>query len=228
MTPSTRVALIADDDEFFRVALSTILTGKLAFADVVQTASLDAAVEELSARTDISLALFDLSMPGMQSPASLRAVRDCFPDLRVAMVSASSNRLDVLSALNAGVHGYVPKGLGVAELAQALQLIVDGVIYVPPSIAILPAIADDGTDVVDPAQGVQVVSSKSTLDTLTPRQRGVLELLVHGQSNKSIARGLNLGEGTVKIHMAALFRGLGVKTRTEAAVVGGRLLLPAS
>ena len=132
MKAQKKIALIADDDEFFRMALATILTSKLKFAEVVQAASLDEAVEKLSARPDISLSLFDLAMPGMESPANLRAVRDCFETLRVAVVSSSKNRQDILSALEAGVHGYVPKGLGVADLAHALQLIVDGVIYVPP------------------------------------------------------------------------------------------------
>jgi DNA-binding NarL/FixJ family response regulator len=221
MKAQKKIALIADDDEFFRMALATILTSKLKFAEVVQAASLDEAVEKLSARPDISLSLFDLAMPGMESPANLRAVRDCFETLRVAVVSSSKNRQDILSALEAGVHGYVPKGLGVADLAHALQLILDGVIYVPPSIADLPAQEA-------PAATREAPAPKAALTTLTPRQRGVLELLVQGKSNKAIARDLDLGEGTVKVHMAALFRSLGVRTRTAAAVAGGRLLQPES
>jgi DNA-binding NarL/FixJ family response regulator len=223
MKAQKKIALIADDDEFFRMALATILTSKLKFAEVVQAASLDEGVEKLSARNDISLALFDLAMPGMESPANLRAVRDCFETLRVAVVSSSKNRQDILSALEAGVHGYVPKGLGVADLAHALQLIVDGVIYVPPSIADLPA-----QETPVPSREAAPPTPKSALATLTPRQRGVLALLVQGKSNKAIARDLDLGEGTVKVHMAALFRSLGVRTRTAAAVAGGRLLQPDS
>lgn len=224
MKSRKQIALIADDDEFFRMALAAILTGKLKFAEVVQAASLDEAVEKLSARSDISLALFDLAMPGIESPANLRAVRDCFKTLRVAVVSGSKSRQDVLSALEAGVHGYVPKGLGVVDLAQALQLIVDGVIYVPPSIAILPSAAQEHP--ASPREAA--LPLKSALATLTPRQRDVLALLVEGKSNKAIARELDLGEGTVKVHMAALFRGLDVRTRTAAAVAGGRLLQAAS
>ncbi len=223
MKAQKKIALIADDDEFFRMALATILTSKLKFAEVVQAASLDEAVEKLSARPDISLSLFDLAMPGMESPANLRAVRDCFETLRVAVVSSSKNRQDILSALEAGVHGYVPKGLGVADLAHALQLIVDGVIYVPPSIADLPAQGQPA-----PTRETAPPAPKAALAILTPRQRGVLELLVQGKSNKAIARDLDLGEGTVKVHMAALFRSLGVRTRTAAAVAGGRLLQPES
>ena len=223
MKAQKKIALIADDDEFFRMALATILASKLKFAEVVQAASLDEGVEKLSARNDISLALFDLAMPGMESPANLRAVRDCFETLRVAVVSSSKNRQDILSALEAGVHGYVPKGLGVADLAHALQLIVDGVIYVPPSIADLPAQEQPA-----PSREVAAAPPNAALATLTPRQRGVLALLVQGKSNKAIARDLDLGEGTVKVHMAALFRSLGVRTRTAAAVAGGRLLQPES
>ena len=228
MTSRPQVALIADDDEFFRMALGAILTGKLGFAEVVETCSLDEAVETLSVRGDISLALFDLSMPGMEGPANLRAVRDCFAELRVAVVSGSQNRNDVLAALAAGVHGYVPKGLGVSDLARALRQIIDGVIYVPPSIAILPANAVRDPALAGRLAALPVESSCSMLDTLTPRQRSVLALLVRGQSNKAIARDLQLGEGTVTVHMAALCRGLGVKTRTAAAVAGGRLLPPPS
>ena len=217
---SRKVVLIADDDEFFRIALATILTGKLGFANVVQAASLDEALEKLSADRDISLALFDLKMPGMESAASLRAVRAIFTDLRIAVVSGSSNRQDILAALEAGVHGYVPKILGIADLARALQLVIDGIIYVPPSIAVVPSVEQTRRE----ADGHAVSPLMTTSVTLTPRQHDVLELLVQGKPNKEIARTLRLGEGTVKIHMAALFRTLNVGTRTAAAVAGGRFL----
>ena len=112
MKVSKRIALIADDDEVFRMALATILTGKPRFAEVVQPASLDEAIEKLSTRTNISLALFDLAMSGMESPAYLRAVRDCFETLRVAVVSSSKNRQDILSALEAGVRRPGAPGAG--------------------------------------------------------------------------------------------------------------------
>jgi DNA-binding NarL/FixJ family response regulator len=216
MKAPKRVVIIADDDEFFRMALAAILIDRLGFSEVVQAASLDEAVEKLSTRADIDLALFDLAMPGMETPASLRAVRDCFRKLRVAVVSGSKSRRDILAALDAGAHGYVPKGLGVSELTHALKLIVDGVIYVPPSIAVLPATES-------PVQPDLVPPAESALATMTPRQRDVLKLLVQGMSNKTIARELELGEGTVKVHMAALFRTLGVRTRSAAAVAGSLL-----
>jgi DNA-binding NarL/FixJ family response regulator len=214
------VALVADDDAFFRSALRAILTAKLGYTEVIETGSLDEAIERLAEREDVSLALFDLAMPGMESAASLRAVREHFPDLRVAMVSASQLRTDILTALEAGVHGYVPKSLGVSELPRALQMIMDGIIYVPPRIADLPPRSERDSC----RSRVQRPGEEPASNGVTPRQRDVLGFLVKGKSNKEIARALNLGEGTVKIHMSALFRSLGVNSRSAAAVAGAKLL----
>jgi DNA-binding NarL/FixJ family response regulator len=218
MDMSPRVALIADPDQYFRLALETILTAKLGFSTVLQTASLDEALDQLLKQPDASLSLFELNMPGMMSAASLTAVRDCFPSARVVVVSTSTRRQDILMTLDAGAHGYIPKTVGLSELTAALKMVIDGAVYVPPSVASTASLALEG----------QVLTTKppknSPPDMLTPRQREVLELLLEGRSNKEIARALNLGEGTVKIHMAALFRTFGVNTRAAAAAAGTRLL----
>lgn len=215
-------ALVADDDEFFRIAICSILVDRLGVAEVIETASLDEALERLSNQPEIALALFDLAMPGMESPASLGAVRELFPNTRVVVVSASQRRRDILMALEAGVHGYVPKGLGVEDLAKALELILEGFVYVPASLSQLPSTRDRAA--MPRADQPPSSASDETLAGLTPRQREVLELIVAGKSNKEIARALNLGEGTVKVHLAALFRNLGVNNRAAAAAAGARLL----
>ncbi len=215
------VVVIADDDEFFRMALRTILIKTLGDVEVIETSSLDEAVERLSETDNVSLALFDLAMPGMESAASLRAVRECFPEIRIAVVSGSKRRTDILLALEAGAHGYIPKGLGVTDLASAVAIVRSGVIYVPASIADLPKAEQT-------PQGGRSRGIKPQTDTgeirLTPRRSEVLELLVRGLSNKEIARALRMGEGTVKVHVAALFRALGVTSRAAAAAAGTRLL----
>ena len=213
------IALTADDDEFFRIALRSILTRHLGIQEVIETGSFDEALEKLAERTDVFLALFDLQMPGLESAMSLRVVRENFPDIRVVVVSSSQHRQDIIAALHAGVHGYVPKSLGPADLARALGLILQGTIFVPTSLAVLASDAEDASDTRPTA-----FSTEKGAPPLTPRQQQVVELLVEGKSNKEIARTLKLGEGTVKIHMAALFRNLGVANRAAAAVVGARLL----
>jgi DNA-binding NarL/FixJ family response regulator len=113
----------------------------------------------------------------------------------------------------------VPKTASPAELTAALKLIVDGIIYVPPSMASTSALVLEG-----PVLSVKPARGAAPPDVLTPRQREVLGLLLKGKSNKEIARTLNLSEGTVKVHMAGLFRALGVNTRAAAAVAGTQLM----
>jgi len=135
------------------------------------------------------------------------------------VVSSSQRREDILAALHAGVHGYVPKSLGPVDLARALGLVLQGTIFVPATLTDLSSERDGLSTTVVPAP-----SPEKEAPPLTPRQQQVLELLVEGQPNKAIARTLGLGEGTVKIHMAALFRNLGVTNRAAAAAVGARFL----
>ncbi|PZX13110.1 LuxR family two component transcriptional regulator [Palleronia aestuarii] len=208
-----RTALIADDDEFFRMALGVILTQRLGFSEVIEATSLDDAVDLLSRHDEIALGVFDLDMPGMKSASSLRAVREEFADLKITVISGSRRRDDILMALTSGVHGYVPKSLGATQIFHALSMVLEGLIYVPQSITM-----------IEVEEAREPAPVRPTLEGLTPRQKEVLELLVLGKSNKEIARRLDLGEGTVKVHMSALFRNLGTASRSATAALGGKLL----
>jgi DNA-binding NarL/FixJ family response regulator len=219
MERSVRVALIADDDAYFRMAVGAILTGQLGFSHVLEAGSLDEALECLGRNSGACAALFDLSMPGMKTPTNLRAVRESFPQARVAVISGSRSRRDILLALEAGVHGYVPKSLSIAELTEALQNVLAGHIYVPSSLADVDTLSDEATaDTVDQAES----DDADPAHVLTRRQQDVLDLLVKGKSNKEIALALNLSQGTIKIHLAAIFRHFGVNSRAAAAVAGAR------
>jgi DNA-binding NarL/FixJ family response regulator len=208
-----RIAVIADDHGMYRMGLAFTLKDRLGFDEVAEACSLDEALEKLGETEGVALALFDLSMPGMESAASLAAVRECYPDLPIAVVSGSDSRNDVLDALAAGVNGFVPKRLVDEELVAALRTIVSGAIFVPPTLA------TTGIARTRPASHEPLA-----LDRLTPRQRDVLSLLIEGRSNKEIARALDLGHGTVKIHLAALFRHLGVRNRAAAVAAAAPLL----
>lgn len=216
---SHRTALIADDDEYFRMALATILSERLGFGAVIETASFDEAVERLQQVDGVSLAIFDLSMPGIDSPAALRAIRESFDVARLVVVSASRSRDDVLASLQAGAHGFVSKCQGAGELESALRRILAGMLYVPSTLAVLDT--DSGSAVDGPPASAHPQTGQPRL---TPRQRDVLDMLVEGKSNKEIARALELGPGTIKVHLSALFRNLGVANRAAAAVAGVRLL----
>lgn len=220
MENAPRSAIVADDHELFRAALSSILKTRLGFAAVTESASLDGALEHLG-ETQATLALFDLNMPGMETASSLLAVRECYPGVRVAVVSGSTKRGDILLALEAGVHGYIPKTLGIDDITQALRMVLDGWIFVPPSLADVQGSED--LPLLRPPRAAPEAAEDQGPVNLTPRQREVLDLLTQGKSNKEIARALKLGEGTVKVHMAALFRVLGVQSRSAAAAIGERI-----
>ena len=228
MSAPPRIGLIVDDDANFRVAVGAILERQLNCSRIIEARSLDGALERLGEYPNIAVALFGLSAPGVRTPTNLRTVRECFPQTKIAVVSTSGNRRNILMALEAGVHGYMLKSLSTEAMAGALKLISDGGIYVPPSLADISSEAAEtsgegirqSSDIGDEATAPETDSAAGS--PLTPRQQDVLDLLVQGKTNKEIAQALGLGEGTVKIHMAAIFRYFGVNNRAAAAVAGAR------
>lgn len=213
-----KTALIADDDAYFRMALKSILL-KIGFQNVIETESLDAAIDKLTEIDGkVSISLFDLGMPGISSPASLRAVKEVYPNMKIAIVSGSNKKSDILSALETGVNGYVPKGLGPSKLSAALEQILGGSIFVPLSMTETTSYGDDFSVSTSSEK-----EQKQLLEKLTPRQKDVLEALVQGKPTKQIANDLGLSEGTIKIHLKALYKTLNVKNRSAAAVAGTKI-----
>jgi DNA-binding NarL/FixJ family response regulator len=198
-------ALVADDHELFRSGLKQLLVDVLGAEDVREAETLDQAIDILTNEGAGDLVLVDLRMPGMSGAEALAALRDGFPDAKIAVVSAWEERAEILAALGAGVHGYIPKSLPSTEIAEALRTILDGRIYVPAAIGKR-----------EPGAPVTTAASQDGQDKLTGRQKEVLNELLKGQASKEIARTLDIAEGTVKIHLAAIYRALGVRTRAEA------------
>jgi DNA-binding NarL/FixJ family response regulator len=224
MTPADTkqrgTALVADDHSLYRAGLGLLLKDRLGFQSVLEASSFDAALDRLADTPNIEMALFDLSMPGVGGPHSLGIVREIYPSIRVAVVSASEERTDVLASVATGLGGYVPKSLLDDEMVIALQGILDGRIYVPQFMTVesrsasVPASASGETE---PLQTKSGLAAKAATKPMSPRQRDVLAGVRRGLSNKEIARELDIAEGTVKIHLAALFSNFGVRNRTELA-----------
>lgn len=207
--------LIADDHEVTRQGLGHVLRLGLSAARFVEAGTFDEALEQL-ADTDIFLAVFDIGMPGLTSPRDLVKVRRLRPDIRVVVLSGSQERVHILAALEAGVHGYVVKSERSATLVKRIQHVLAGEIYVPPVLAKLPDEVRSG-----PAIEPQAPHAAA----LTPRQKDVLRLIGEGLSNKEIANRLQLAEGTIKMHVAAILRTIGASNRAHAAVIGKQFLL---
>jgi DNA-binding NarL/FixJ family response regulator len=223
--------LIADDHALVRQALRDLLSdpelglpgaknGDLAF---VEAQGFDAALEALT-NQEAELLLIDLSMPGMAGSASLRALRDAHPATKIVVITGWEDRATMLECLNAGVHGYVLKSSATEHIVRAIEVILAGGVYVPPEIAKLGASESKATNGMARNKAFAFATPPAA-GRFTKRQLEVLQLLGQGRSTKEIARDLGLSEGTVKVHLAAIYRGLNARNRTEAVALAGKLQL---
>lgn len=207
--------LVVDDHEVFRFGLVQLLKHSFSVDTVYESGRFEDALGELE-HADLKLVLIDLDMPGLTDVASdLSVITERRPDVRVVVVSGSGSRSDILSALAAGVHGYILKSQGSEVLVEKLRYVLGGEIYVPPQLAE----RTHGSVPVTTVSKPPLVS----LD-LSDRQKDVLQGLIDGLSNKEIAHRIGVSEGTVKMHMAALFRALGATNRTHAVAIGKELI----
>jgi DNA-binding NarL/FixJ family response regulator len=212
--------LIADDHALLRQGLRQLLGEANPDYEFAEADGLDAALDVLAAG-GADLLLTDLNMPGMAGAESLRALREAHPATKVAVLTGSDDRKTILECLGAGVHGYIVKASPVTEIQRAIATILAGGIYVAPSLTQLSALP-----AAQPVEAPPEVTRSSVgAPRFTTRQLDVLRLLAEGHSNKEIARTLDLGPGTVKIHLAAIFRTLHAHNRTEAVVLAAKLNL---
>jgi DNA-binding NarL/FixJ family response regulator len=198
--------LAVDDHAVLRQGLAALLTGAGAADEVVHAASLREGLTLAAAHGDLDAVLLDLQLPDAGGVASVAAFAALDPTLPIIVVSASEDPADVRRALDAGALGYVPKSASPETLVSAVKLVMAGGMYVPPLMLKPEALASGAAG----ANGEGV-------GALTPRQREVLGALAAGLSNKEIGRRFDLSEKTVKVHVGAILKALGVANRTQAA-----------
>ena len=194
--------VIADDHPLFRSALRQAVAGAAPERDVVETSSLTAARAALGER-DAGLLCLDLHMEDSDGFAGLLAVRQDFPDLPVAIVSASEAPHVVRRASEFGAAAFIPKSSDLGTIRTAIAAVLDGDIWTPP----------DRLGPEDPD-----AEAATRLATLTATQLKVLLHVHQGLLNKQIAHEMSISEATVKAHLTAIFRKLEVQTRTQAVI----------
>jgi DNA-binding NarL/FixJ family response regulator len=220
--------LLIDDHPLILSALQSVIEGLGSDTTVVGANSARAARETLKADPEFDLVLLDLHLGDADGFDLLTELRAAYPALPVVVVSASDRTSDVIRAIDAGAMGFVPKRASNETLFEALHMVMSGGIYVPPmTMGSEPASKPQGDTVPSVLRVVRESAQDSGFQTntvplaelgLTPRQTDVLALLLKGQPNKLIARELNLSVETVKDHVAAVLRTLGVSSRTQAVL----------
>ena len=216
-------ALLIDDHPLILSALQAVIEGFDDDAHLVYAGTASAARDALAADADFDLVLLDLQLGDADGFDLLTEMRTAHPAMPVVVVSASDDNRDVTRAIFLGAMGFIPKRASNEILLDALQRILAGDIYVPPTAMRSYGKSRDGADASEVSDwgarsGSRTPPVSSPLSSLTPRQAEVLELLMKGQSNKLIARALNLSVETVKDHIAALFRAFNVNSRMQAVL----------
>jgi two-component system nitrate/nitrite response regulator NarL len=200
--------VVADDHPIYRAGLLQSLSFDPAIRVVGEAASAPAAIEIVAQRLP-DIALLDISMPGGGIEAA-KTITQQSPTVRVIMLTVSESDADVMQALDAGVVGYLLKGIEAAHLVSAIKAIAAGDTYISPQL------------------GLRLLSMKSKttpsieqqrLELLSQQEHRVLRLLAKGRSNGDIAKAIGVQESTAKFHVTNILWKLQVRNRVEATIV---------
>lgn len=205
---ATYEILIADDHPLFRGALrQTVTLGLGPDVRLVEVASIAELETRLSEKDNWDLVLLDLNMPGAYGFSGLVLLRGQYPQIPVVMVSAQEEAAVVVKSREFGASGFIPKSSTLEVIQDAVRKVLDGEVWWPPQ-------AFERVDV-----SAEAKAASEGLASLTPQQFRVLTMVCEGLLNKQIAYELNVSEATIKAHVTAIFRKLGVRTRTQAALL---------
>lgn len=202
--------LLIDDHALFRIGLEGLLERR--HIEVVASVGDGRQGIELAEQLRPEIILLDMRMPELNGMQILRQMRDQGIQAPIVMLTTSNEERDLIESLRNGAQGYLLKDMDPDELVDALKDIRAGKTVVAPELApVLARVVQQG----DPRNAGQ----PTPFSELTPREHEILCHLAEGQSNKVIARRLGISDGTVKLHVKAILRKLGVHSRVEAAVI---------
>ena len=201
---SSPTIIIAEDHPMFRGALALTLRRLMPEAQLIEVASHGDLEAALARSPDVKIVLLDLRIPGANGLSSLVFLRGEYPEVAVAIISGGAYAETVSRARQLGAAAFIPKSASTDTIAQALAGVIRGESWFPEHEAV-PAVSEPRL--------------QDQLTTLTPQQFRVLKYLADGKLNKQIAEKLDVSEGTVRAHVTAILRKLGVSTRTQAAIL---------
>ncbi|MBS98483.1 MAG: DNA-binding response regulator [Oceanospirillaceae bacterium] len=203
--------LIADDHPLFREAITNVIQTGFPGSETIETEDLETALKLATEDDELDLVLLDLNMPGMHGLNGLISLRNEAPTVPVVIVSAEDDKQIVLQAITCGAVGFISKSSPRPQMTEALQQILNGNVYLPSDI-----IRSETSDNRRHRRMNDPQIPPELLNSLTRRQLLVLERMAQGESNKQIAYNLNIAETTVKAHVSAILRKLGVHNRVQA------------
>ena len=208
--------IVADDHPLFRTALKESVSQIFQSVQFIDADSFDSLRLAAEANADADMVLLDLDMPGAHGLSALVYLSGQHPGLPVVVVSASSEPATMRRAVDYGASGFIPKSTSTSQIRAAIEAVFGGDVWLPAE-AMDDSVRRDADD----------IDFAARVASLTPQQFRVLMMLTEGLLNKQIAGELDVSEATVKAHVSAIFRKLGVRSRTQAAVAARRLEIDA-
>lgn len=209
--------LIADDHPLFRDAIKSVIEEKFPGYMLMETATLDEAIDLVDENPDIDLILLDLNMPGMDGLTGIVKMRNQAPEIPLGIISAEEDKSVVLQTVGYGAVGFIPKSTTRDTIAMAIEQILDGQVYMPADI-IRSGSSHDSSNV----HRNNDIDLKN-ISHLTRKQLQVFERMAKGKSNKQIAYEMNIAETTVKAHVSAILHKLNVKNRIQAVLCASNI-----
>ncbi|HWG31462.1 MAG TPA: response regulator transcription factor [Steroidobacteraceae bacterium] len=210
--------LVIDDHPLVQEGVAAALEALGHDVDVIAAADSEQGLAAAAANPDIDLVLLDLALPGMSGLGVISALHQRSPSLPVVVLSAMEDPENIRNAISAGAMGFVPKSAQTRVLIEALQQVLEGNVSVPGTRGAATNLAAGGG-----AAGSAGGGNEPDVALLTLRQLEVLSRLCQGKTNKQIATELGLSEKTVKAHVTAIFKVLGVVNRTQAVLAARRI-----
>jgi two-component system nitrate/nitrite response regulator NarL len=215
--------LVVDDHSLFRRGLTALLSQDPRFEVSCEAGDVGEALRCL-ARQRPDVILLDNHLPGVLGVDAIPALREAAPGSRVLMLTVSENEADLVAALKAGADGYLLKTVESHHLCEAIVKVMDGESVVSPEmttklVAALRAQPPAGGEM---GEASPAASADVELASLSTRELEILHLIARGDSNKHIARQLDIAETTVKIHVQHILRKLHLTSRVQAAVFAAR------
>lgn len=209
--------LIVDDHALVAGALTLLLEDRDPEADVHTAATADAALELVDREGDADLLILDLSLPGVTGMELMEEIVRRQPMLKILVVSGLADQESIMRVLQLGAAGFVPKSLDTELLSSVIDFVLKGGVYIPSKL-----LTESQKDGFFTRTAARLKAPESAPPHLTDRQLDVLAQLAKGAPIKRICRELDLSEGTVKTHVAAIYRSFGASNRTEALIAARR------
>ena len=220
MIKSTKLRVLAADDHWIaRVAIEQLLKKSGLEYELLEAATSDEVIRIAQTNNPLDLIILDLNMPGRSAWATIKELRAQEIDAPIMIMSVSEQRTDVLKSLEEGAVGYVPKTADPEVILSTIRRVLNGEVALPQKLLVKEEKPTRKHAFTDDEKLARIFSA---LETFTPRQRDVFELLASGARNEEIADTLELSVNTIRVHMQAIASKLETRNRSEIALYASR------